>query len=282
MDPLSVVKTLWRHKFILIPVVLVTVVAAGYLFAFGPRTYQSTATFALVNPLVPTEQQILKDPALGLLNSNNPYLRSSDNTLIAQVLTTRLGDLGVAKALEMKGLGTEYTVERAGSFGTGLLVQLTANGSTPEQAMDTVKVLGEYLVQELKAMQEVNGADERFLFTALAITLGDQATEQFSSRLRAVIMVGAGGVILLFASVSAAQALDRKRDLSEKPRKDKKLSRRKRKKLDQWPEQEQSNASQDESPLEPQEPSKAPDTKELISKRKAQYRKRLVRVKSRL
>ncbi|MFC8302332.1 chain-length determining protein [Specibacter sp. NPDC057265] len=215
MDPLSVVKTLWRHKFILIPVLLVTVVAAAYLFAFGPRSYQATATFALVNPMVPSEREILEDPALGDLNSNNPYLRSSDNTLIAQVLTTRLSSQEVAKSLLMQGLNTEYTVERAGSFGTGLLVQTTATGSSPEQAMDTVKVLGEYLVQELEAMQEVNGADQRYLFTALAVTSGDQAVEQFSSRLRSVIMVGAGGVVLLFAAVSGARALDRRREEEE-------------------------------------------------------------------
>lgn len=216
MDPLSVIKTLWRHKFILFPVLLVTVVAAVYIFAFGPRSYQATATFALVNPLIPSERDILQDPALGTLNSNNPYLRSSDNTLIAQVLTTRLNSPEVAKSLQMLDLDADYTVERAGGFGTGLLIQTTATGSSPEQAMDTVQVLGEFLVQELDAMQKVNGADQRFLFTALAVTLGDQATEQFSSRLRSVILVGAGGVILLFAAISAAQALDRRRDGEER------------------------------------------------------------------
>lgn len=194
---------------------MVTLAAVTYLFAFGPRIYQSTASYALVNPMVPTEQEILKDPALEGLNSNNPYLRSSDNTLIAQVLTTRLGTEEVTKSLEMQGLGTEYTVERAGSFGSGLLILVTATGSSPNQAMDTVKVLGQYLVQELQAMQEINGADQRFMFTALPVTTGDQATEQFSSRLRTVIMVGAGGVVLLFAAVSAAQALDRRRDGQE-------------------------------------------------------------------
>ncbi len=217
MDPLSVIKTLWRHKFILIPVLLLTLVAVIYLFAFGPRSYQSTASFALVNPMVPTEQEIAKNPALGNLNSNNPYLRSSDNTLIAQVLTTRLSTEEVAKSLQMRDLGTEYTVERAGSYGSGLLIQATATGTSPEQSMDTVAVLGEYLVQELRAMQEINGADERFLFTALPVTTGDHATEQFSSRLRTVIMVGAGGVVLLFAAVSAAQALDRRREEQESP-----------------------------------------------------------------
>lgn len=278
MNPLSVVKTLWRHKFIFIPVVLLTVVAAAYLFAFGPRSYQATSTFALVNPLVPTEQQILKDPSLGLLNSNNPYLRSSDNTLIAQVLTTRLNAPEVAKALEIKGFSTEYTVERAGSFGTGLLVQLTAIGSTPEQATGTVQTLGEFLVLELKSMQEINGADQRFLFTALAVTSGDEATEQFSSRLRSVIMVGAGGVVLLFASVSAAQALDRQRELSEKPAKIKKPSRRERKRQTALPEQLPPTADPKESSPDRQKP----DAKKLMNQRKEEYRKRQAKVRSRL
>ncbi|MDJ0312312.1 chain-length determining protein [Arthrobacter sp. H35-D1] len=278
MDPLSVARTLWHHKLILIPVVLVTLLAAAYIFALGPRTYQSTATFALVNPLVPTEQEILKDPSLGKLNSNNPYLRSSDNTLVAQALTTRLGTQEVAKLLEMKGLGTEYSVERAGSFGTGLMVQINAIGSSPDQAMSTVDVLGEFLVQELEAMQEINGADKRFLFTALAVTSGDQATEQFSSRLRSVIMIGAGGVVLLFASVSAAQALDRRREAREKLGNLRSRTRGDRNR--------RADLSAEHGPDPDREwdsrQRKTADTRQLIANRKEDYLKRQSRVGTKL
>lgn len=276
MDPLSVAKTLWHHKLILIPVMLVTLLAAAYVFTLGPRSYQSTATYALVNPLVPTDKEILKDPSLGILNSNNPYLRSSDNTLIAQVLTTRLGAQEVAKLLEMKGLGTEYTVERAGSFGTGLLVQINAAGSSPDQAMATVKALGEFLVQELQAMQEINGADKRFLFTALAVTSGEQATEQFSSRLRSVIMVGAGGVVLLFASVSAAQALDRKRESKKRLGK----SRNGRGRGRSGAKLQEQHGSRING--EPGGSSEIAQTRKMIANRKENYRKRQSRVGTKL
>lgn len=277
MEPLSVIKTLWRHKVILIPVVLVTLLAAAYVFALGPRNYQSTATFALVNPLLPTEQEISKDPSLGKLNSNNPYLRSSDNTLIAQVLTTRLSAQEVAEALELRNLGTEYTVERAGSFGTGLLIQINAMGSSPDQAMHTVKVLGEFLVQELETMQEINGADKRFLFTALAVTSGEQATEQFSSRLRSVIMIGAGGVVLLFASVSAAQALDRRREAHEKLGNAHSHSRRGRNRKANLQEQRRPQPEPQRDHLG----KNAVDTKQLIANRKEEYRKQQSRIGTR-
>jgi len=82
VDPIAVLKTLWQHRFVSLPVLLLTFAAAIYIFQFAPRSYESSSTYALINPDIPTAQEVEKKPALEQLNKKNPYLRSSDPSLI--------------------------------------------------------------------------------------------------------------------------------------------------------------------------------------------------------
>jgi capsular polysaccharide biosynthesis protein len=190
-----------------LPALIIAIVAALSVFLYGPRTYQATVSYALVNPQVPTDAQIDKNPALGLLNSNNPYLRASDPSLIVDVMITRLSATTTADTLKGMGLSTDYAVSQ-GSNGAGFIVDITGQGDTPAAAIASTKALGDILVKELKSVQEVNGADARFLYTALVVAPADQATEQFSSRLRAVIIVAVAGVVLIFGAVSLGRGID--------------------------------------------------------------------------
>jgi capsular polysaccharide biosynthesis protein len=207
MDPLAVLTTLWRQKWYVLPALVIAIVAAGAVFLYGPRTYQATASYALVNPQVPTDAQILKDPALGLLNDNNPYLRASDPSLIVDVMITRLSATETADTLKSMGLSTNYTVTQ-GSNGAGFIIDITGEGKSPAAAMAATRALGSVLVKQLHTVQEVNGADARFLYTSLVVAPADQATEQFSSRLRAVIIVAVAGVVLIFGAVSLGRGID--------------------------------------------------------------------------
>ncbi|KUM39347.1 hypothetical protein [Arthrobacter sp. EPSL27] len=207
MDPLAVVKTLWHHKFFVIPVVLLTLLAAVYVYQFGPRSYEASMSYAVVNPIVPTPEEIEKDPELELLNKDNPYLRSADPALVIDVLITRLNSLATADKLQEAGLGSEYAVSR-GVGGNGFVIDIRGVGETEEQAIATASALGKNLESDLKEMQSVNGADERYLFTSLTVSTPDRATELYSNRLRAAIIVFLVGTILVFAAVSLARAIE--------------------------------------------------------------------------
>lgn len=208
MDPISVIKTLWRHKWVALPMVLLTVVACLYVMLFAQRTYQASMTYAVITPKVPTELELQANPALAAVNADNPYLRSPDRTLLSQVLITKLGAQETAEQLKRQGLGTEYTVGQSLNSTSGLLLQLTASGGSPDQAVDTAAALGKRLTTTLHDVQTINGADESYLFTALAVDGPGQAKEMFSSRLRTLIIVGVGGALLIFAAVSVAQSLE--------------------------------------------------------------------------
>lgn len=205
MDPMAVLRTVWRHKAFVFPVLLLTAIAAVYVYQFGPRYYGASTSYAIVNPRVPTEQEMLLDASLANLNSDNPFLRSSDQSLISEVIIARLSSKSVADDLKAQGLSSDYVVARGINM-NGFVVTITGNGDSREQAIQTAAALGKELQSNLREIQKVNDADDRFLFTALTVTPLDNATEQFSSRLRSVIMVVLGGAILMFAAVSAGRS----------------------------------------------------------------------------
>jgi capsular polysaccharide biosynthesis protein len=191
----------WRQKWFALPAIAIAVAAAVFVYLEGPRSYDSTQSFALANPKVPTEKEIDADPSLLQLNSDNPYLRSSDPNLVANVVITRLNSQETAKRLEDAGLSTDYTVN-SGALGGGLVVSISAAGETPEEAVEAVEQLGELLTTYLHEVQTVNGADERFLFTAIMVSAPSEPTEQLSSRLRTVVVVAIAGLALVFGAIS--------------------------------------------------------------------------------
>lgn len=208
MDPISVLKTLWRHKWVALPMVLLTCAACAYVMFFAQRTYQATMTYALITPKTPTTQELQASPKLAALNADNPYLRSPDRTLLAQVIITKLGSQDVAEQLQRQGLGTEYTVAQSSSSTSGMLLQLAASGTSPAQAVETAVALGQRLTSTLHDVQTINGADELYLFSALPVDGPGQAKEMFSSRLRTLIIVAVGGALLVFGAVSVARSVE--------------------------------------------------------------------------
>jgi hypothetical protein len=211
VDPVSVLKVLWHHKIIAILVVALTAGGAAAAYLLTPRVFEATASYAIVNPDVPTAEEVQQDPALGLLNSDNPFLRSSDSSLIVQVMVTKMNSDVVADFLSSKGLSTEFEVAQGGSFGPGLLIDVKAEGSTEKSAIESVNVLGGLLNEELYSVQKVNDADDIYLFSALPIEAPDRATELYSDRIRLLIVVVVAGFAALFAAVSLARSIEQGR-----------------------------------------------------------------------
>lgn len=210
MDPTDVLRAIWQQRRYVAPTLLVALVAVAYVFQFAPRSYESTATYALVNPAVPTQEQLDTDPELEALNADNPYLRSTDANLVTDAVIARLGAPSTVKALDAAGVGTEFTAG-PGAGGNGFVIDITGVGPTPEASIATTAAVGDVLQRELHDLQTVNGADDRYLFTPLLITPAEDATEKFSSRLRAVIVVLIGGAVLVFGAVSLGRFVDRTR-----------------------------------------------------------------------
>ena len=207
MDPIAVFRTIWQHRIVAVPIVVLTALAAIYVYQFAPRSYESSATYAMINPDIPSEVDVVKNPQLGNLNPKNPYLRSSDPSLIVQVMLTKMNDSSTAELLASQSLSDEYSVSRGVGGINGFLVDITGEGETPEKSIATTQALGKLLQQYLYDAQKVNGADDAYLFSSIVVATPDKATEQFSSRLRALIVVFLGGVVMMFGAVSVARSM---------------------------------------------------------------------------
>jgi hypothetical protein len=221
MDPIAVLRTIWQHRIVAVPIVVLTALAATYVYQFAPRSYQSSSTYAMINPDIPTQLDVLKNPQLGDLNRKNPYLRSSDPSLIVQVMLTKMNDSATADLLASQDLSDEYTVSRGVGGINGFLVDITGEGETPEKSIATTQALGNLLQKYLHDAQKINGADDAYLFSSIVVVTPDKATEQFSSRLRALIVVFLGGVVMMFGAVSVARSMavtkERRQLLSGEP-----------------------------------------------------------------
>jgi hypothetical protein len=190
---------------------VLTLAAEAYVFFFAPRSDMVSTVYVLVTPRVPSVEEMRTDPAVAAANSDNPYLRSADSSLITQVMATKLSSTDVVDSLKAAGLSPDYTVTLPATTGAGQLIRMEATGPSPQLAITTAEALGRHLTAKLRDAQKVNGAADRYLFTALQIDPPSKATEQFSSRLRSMIVVLIGGVILLFGAVSIARMLENSR-----------------------------------------------------------------------
>jgi hypothetical protein len=204
MDPLTILTTLWRYKWVTVPIAVLTLAACAYVYLYGPRTYQANISYALAAPDVPSGLALERDPALAKLNSDNPYLRSGDSSLLAQVVITKLSDPAYIDQLRAAGFGTEFKIAPVASLGMGL-VTISATSTSEDAAVATAKLVGDQFTSTLNSVQTIRGADERYLYSPILVLGPGPAEELFSSRLRSLVMVGIAGSVLLFGSVSVAR-----------------------------------------------------------------------------
>jgi hypothetical protein len=209
MDPLSLMKVLWKHRWLSLPAVMLVLMMAGYVLFFGPRTYESSATYVVVDPNMPSEREMDRDKRLAKLNSDNPYIRGPESGLIVKVLVAKMSAASTQLDMEAAGLSTDYSV--AQSAQSTMTVVISGFADTPEGAVATRQWLLDDLGRQLHHLQKVNGADDRYLFTALPVDVAREPVEKVSSRLRLLIVTLGAGAILVMGVVSVAAAMDRRR-----------------------------------------------------------------------
>ena len=222
MDLLSLIRTLLHFKWITILVLAATAAGIGAFVVAGPRVYEVEASYVLVNPDLPTDSDLAASPALRRLNNDNPYLRFSNQAMVGQVVASRVGGSQVRSALIAAGADKDYIIAPTGEFGgTGQIVQVTGVGATPDAALRTADLVTARMAQELRTMQKVYGADDRYLITALAIETPGPPQQQTSGSMRSIMGIAGTGVIVLFMAISIAQAIEQAGDqarLHRRPR----------------------------------------------------------------
>jgi capsular polysaccharide biosynthesis protein len=212
MDLLNIFSTLRRHKIILLVILVLTAGGCAYVVLGIPPQYTTQAQFVVVEPPAPpSDADIQANPELGKLNSNNPYLRMPNPSIVVDVLAQRVSSDTVRQALIDAGADRNYEIASTNTIGSGLVVQITGTGTSSAGATRTLQLVTDRMEVELKAMQKVNGADDRFLFQALPVSPATPPLRKVTGTLRSLIAVAAAGVVFLFGAVSIAEAIPGRR-----------------------------------------------------------------------
>jgi capsular polysaccharide biosynthesis protein len=211
MDLLSIGRILWRHKLLVIPVIVLTLCGAAYVALFSKPLYETTRDYVFVPPpTAPTSAQIAQDPSLAQ-STDNVFTRFYDQSIIADSLISRLSSATIQQALVDQGADSRYTVSPITLYGSSQpMVELMGTGSTPAKASTTVELVSRSLVHNLYVLQSQQGTAPGYMFTALEVASSPPLLK-VSSLLRSLVAVLGVGVVLLFVVVSVGDAIDKKR-----------------------------------------------------------------------
>jgi hypothetical protein len=210
MDLLSIARTIGRHKLATFPIIILTALGAYYVVAVKEKVYEASSSFILINPPAPpTADEIARDPTLGKIKTDNPYLRFGDQTVIVDLLARTVSSDASRQALVDAGADSRYAVAPSLQFGfASPIVQITGVGPSAEAAMKTATLVGKAVTDHLNRMQRVRGTDPAYRITPMQVDVPDRAKLRASGQLRMLVGVVGLGLILMFVVISVADALD--------------------------------------------------------------------------
>lgn len=209
MSLLLILAKLWKYKLATLPVIALVIVGIVYVIAVKAPTYEANSSYILVSPPAPpTEAAIARNPSLGRINSDNPYLRFSDQSVIVQILSRRLASKDVRAALVRQGADPNYAAAPSVELGfSAPILQITGTGTSPAGALATAELVGRAMNKELDQMQAIRNVAKEYRIKTDVVVPAEDATLKASGKLRALVAVFALGTILLFMVVSVAEAV---------------------------------------------------------------------------
>jgi hypothetical protein len=200
-----------------ISVVVLTLLGTLYVLAVTPPLYQAKANVLLVSPTTaPTDFEIAQNPALAKMN--NPYVNLGNPTYIADVMATLVGSRGDQQSLEAAGVSPGYQVtvdasaEASGQTVAPPALDITGVGSTAQAAIQSAELVADAVSSDLRQLQQSQHVQSNFMITAVEYVTPSSAVGSSSGKLKTALMVAVVGVIALFVAVSAAQALEERRN----------------------------------------------------------------------
>ena len=209
MSLLLITRKLWHYKVVTLTIAAFVLAGAYYVIAVEAPTYEASSTYILVNPPPPpTEAQIARDPSLERVDDDNPYTRFSDQSVLVQVLASRLDSEGTRLGLAKQGADPNYTASPSSEFGfSAPILQITGTGTSAAAAINTANLVGRALTNELDTMQRVRGVNKAYRIKTEAVVAAHDAKLKPSGKLRSLVAVCVLGAILLFIAISVLDAV---------------------------------------------------------------------------
>lgn len=197
MDFWDVAKLMWRRWYVTVPMLLATVVAAGWIGTSVQPDYQVTGHIAMIGSTVPQPEE---EADQGVVN---PWSTEA----LAEAAAIRLSGKSLADQLRAEGYQGEWSLSVTGRQ-PWLELQVVA--PSPEQAMATEDQLTEIIAEEVQTRQEDYGIPSGEQITTLSYDAGE-TIETVTGKLRRALVVVVGiGLIVTMGTVIAYDAIARR------------------------------------------------------------------------
>jgi capsular polysaccharide biosynthesis protein len=211
VDLVSIASVLWKQKWLALPVVLLTALAAVYVVKIKPPVYDATSTVLLTNPPKATQSQIAADPSLKKANSDNIFADYGDLDIVANAVIDYVTSPASGAGLTKAGAGTGYQIALSTDSDNPPIIDITGVGSTARAAVTSARVVTAAVEQDLVTLQLDQGVDPFYLIGGDNVVKPTSAQRSSSAKLRSLVAVLGVGIVLLFIVVSSADAAARRR-----------------------------------------------------------------------
>jgi hypothetical protein len=205
MDLFSIGGALWRHKWVSIPVILLTMFGVFYVLTIQTATYQADAKVLLTNPPAPpTAVQIAQDPALA--RAENPFANLGDLTYVADILTDEVSAAAERETLTEAGAsGYQVALDDPDQNSIPPALDITGTGANAQAAIQSTRLATAALVRDLNKMQVSQHVQRKYMINAVEYVTPTSASKVSSGSLRVALGVVAIGLIALLVAVSMAE-----------------------------------------------------------------------------
>ncbi len=191
MDLFTLLRTCARRWIVVVPVLILTGAVAWWVSASAVPTYKASASVLVVGPSI---------------DGSNPFgqLNSAITSTAIAIQRTVTGPT-IRNELSDLGLISDFEVVASGG-GDEPILDITAEGDDPDQALDTVSGVIDSIETELATRQKELDVAPENLITVQVLSADEDATKEEGPVMRSMVLVLALGIAL---AAAAAVTVDR-------------------------------------------------------------------------
>jgi hypothetical protein len=199
MDLWDVAKVMWRRRWVALPLLLLSMVAAVFALLTVPPDYQVTGQVAITPPAA------ADDPVGGPVRPKNPYTVVS----LGQLTSLYLNRPEAKRQLAAEGLSPDYEMNME-TFNLAL-VEIKVTAKTVTQATDTLARLIELLRDEFRHRQDAFNLAPEKKINPEVLNAGEEIVVVRTVGKRTLIVIVGVGILVTVAVSLWVDALVRRR-----------------------------------------------------------------------
>lgn len=204
MDLWDVTKVLWRHKWVALPLLVLTLVMAYFVSSSVKPDYKTTGHITL---LPPSEQRTVDPKKVPTTQTVSPWNVYS----LADALVIYSARADIKRQLRSEGLSEEWV---ASIGGTQLpIIEIEVVAPSEQLAKGTLVRLIDALIAQLERLQSPYGVEGGEAITLEALDSGQNIQVVTSNVKRTLIVVTAIGLVITLSVVLLLDALLRRREV---------------------------------------------------------------------